>query len=257
MKRILLGVVLVLFVAIGGALYYLVSTLDSLVKSAIETYGSEMTGTAVRVDSVRIELVAGKGTIRGLTIANPAGFSTAHAFTLGEITLDIDPGSVTGNPVVIDEIAIRAPQVTYEMNAAAQSNLLVIQNNLSAYSGDGGGGGSSDATASDDAAETRLSIKRFVFEKGQVTAHTSAVGGKDGSLRLPPLRMNDLGGKQGMTGAELGKKVLSAYTTQVVKAVGSSQIGRLLDDELGDKLDETLGKEGADAAKDLLKKVFN
>ena len=254
MKRILLGIALVLAIAVGGALYYLLSTLDSLVKSAIETYGSEMTGTAVRVDSVRIELAAGKGTIRGLTIANPAGFSTAHAFTLGEITLDIDPRSVTGDPVVIDEIAIRAPQVTYEMNAMAQSNLVVINNNLSAYSV---GAGSSDAAASDGAAEIHLSIKRFVFEKGQVAAHTSAVGGKDGSLSLPPLRMNDLGGKQGLTGAELGKKVLSAYTTQVVKTVGSSQIGRLLDDKLGDKLESALGKEDAEAAKNLLKKVFN
>ncbi len=257
MKRVLLGVALVLVIAVGGTLFYLVSSLDSLVKNAIEKYGSEMTGTAVRVESVRIELAAGKGTIRGLTIANPAGFSTAHAFTLGEITLDIDPGSVTGDPLVIDEIAIRAPQVSYEMNAQAQSNLVVINNNLSAYSGGGGGGGSSDATASDDAAETRLSVVRFEFEKGQVAANTSAVGGKDGSLSLPALRMNDLGGKQGMTGAELGKKVLSAYTTQVVKAVGSSQIGRLLDDKLGDKLESKLGKEDADAAKSLLKKVFN
>src|SRR5688572_15711280 len=41
MKKIILGIALLLFIAIGGAIYYVFSNLDAIVKLAIEKYGSE------------------------------------------------------------------------------------------------------------------------------------------------------------------------------------------------------------------------
>lgn len=241
MKRIVLAVVALAVVGVAVALTLLVSNLDSIVEAAIEKYGSEMTGTAVRVGGVAIEISTGKGTIRDLTIANPAGFESAHAFRLGEITLDIDVGSIaTREPVVIDAIVIRAPEVTYEVNASGRTNLAAIQANLQRYRGDTG-------EAAGDA--TPLKIERFVFEEGRVSARTSAVGGKDATVALPPLRMTGLGGTRGATGAELGKAVLSAYTQNVLKAVASSQLDRVLDEKLG-------GRE-AEAAKKLLRGVLD
>jgi hypothetical protein len=248
MKRIVLAVVALAVVGVAVALYFLVSNLDSIVEAAIEKYGSEMTGTAVRVGGVVIEIATGKGTIRNLTIANPAGFESAHAFRLGEITLDIDAGSIaTQEPVVIDAIVIRAPNVTYEMNASGRSNVLIIQDNLKRYQG--GGGGEPAAPDAPAGEATRLAIKRFVFEKAEVNALTSAVGGRDATVALTPLRMTGLGGTRGATGAELGKTVLSAYTQKVLKAVASSQLDRVLDEKLG-------GTE-AEAAKKLLRGVLD
>ena len=96
---------------------------------------------------------------------------------------------------------------------------------------------------------TRLAIESFVFEKGAVKALTSAVGGRDATVALPPLRMTGLGGTRGATGAELGKTVLSAYTQKVLKAVASNQLDRVLDEKLG-------GRE-AEAAKKLLRGVLD
>ena len=249
MKRIVLAVAALAVVGFAVALYFLVSNLDASVEAAIEKYGSEMTGTAVRVGGIRIEIATGKGTIRDLTIANPAGFESAHAFRLGEITLDIDAGSIaTREPVVIDAIVIRAPSVTYEMNASGRSNVLVIQDNLKRYQGSGAAAepDSSDAPAGE---ATRIAIERFVFEKGEVSALTSAVGGRDATVALTPLRMTGLGGARGATGAELGKTVLSAYTQKVLKAVASNQLDRVIDEQLG-------GTE-AEAAKKLLRGVLD
>ncbi len=244
MKRIVLAVVALAVVGVAVALTLLVSNLDSIVEAAIEKYGSEMTGTAVRVGGVAIEISTGKGTIRDLTIANPAGFESTHAFRLGEITLDIDAGSIaTREPVVIDAIVIRAPEATYEMNASGRSNVLIIQDSLKRYQGSGGG---AEAPAGE---ATRLAIKRFVFEEGEVKARTSAVGGRDATVALPPLRMTGLGGTRGATGAELGKTVLSAYTQKVLKAVASHQLDRVLDEKLG-------GRQ-AEAAKKLLRGVLD
>jgi hypothetical protein len=246
MKRIVLAVIALAIVGVAVALTLLVSKLDSIVEAAIEKYGTEMTGTVVRVGGVEIEISTGKGTIRDLTIANPAGFESAHAFRLGEITLDIDAGSIaTREPVVIDAIVIRAPEATYEMNASGRSNVLIIQDNLKRYQGSG-----DDAEPDAPAGEsTRLAIKQFVFEEGEVKARTSAVGGRDATVALPPLRMNGLGGTRGATGAELGKTVLSAYTQKVLKAVASNQLDRVLDEKLG-------GTE-AEAAKKLLRGVLD
>ena len=246
MKRIALAVIALAIVGVAVALTLLVSNLDSVVERAIEEYGSEMTGTAVRVGGVEIEISTGKGTIRDLTIANPAGFESAHAFRLGEITLDIDAGSIaTREPVVIDAIVIRAPEATYEMNASGRSNVLIIQDNLKRYQGSGG-----DAEPDAPAGEsTRLAIEQFVFEEGEVKALTSAVGGRDATVALPPLRMTGLGGSRGAAGAELGKTVLSAYTQKVLKAVASNQVDRALDEKLG-------GTE-AEATKKLLRGVLD
>ena len=74
MKKIILGVVLIVIVAIGGGVYYVLNNLDDLVKAAIEKHGSAATQTSVRVDSVKINLLEGSGGISGLTIANTSGF---------------------------------------------------------------------------------------------------------------------------------------------------------------------------------------
>ena len=109
MKKAIFAVILILVIFIAGALYYVLTNLDSLVKGAIEKYGSQVTQTAVRVDSVKITLTEGAGAINGLTIANPQGFDAAHAFSLAQISTKIDPQNVTGDPIIIDDITIRAP----------------------------------------------------------------------------------------------------------------------------------------------------
>ena len=90
MKKVILGLALVIIFAIAGGVYYVLSNLDALVKEAIETHGSQATQTAVRVDKVKIDLSNGAGAITGLTIANPGGFAMPYAFSLGEIRAGID-----------------------------------------------------------------------------------------------------------------------------------------------------------------------
>ena len=77
MKKILIGVFVALLLGAGAALWFLSSRLDSLVAGLIEQYGSQIVGTPVRVGSVAIDLRAGRGTIRGLRVANPEGYSGA------------------------------------------------------------------------------------------------------------------------------------------------------------------------------------
>ncbi|MBW2272995.1 MAG: hypothetical protein JRG96_06970 [Deltaproteobacteria bacterium] len=241
-------VVVALFLAVGGGVYYLITSLDSLVKSGIESYGSEITGSRVRVSSVRIQLASGRGTIRGLRIANPKGFSSSDAFSLGEITLDIDPGSLTGEPVVVDEIVIRAPLVHFELDAKGDSNIEAIKRNVARYQGGSSGGGDGDGGGAAGPAGPLLSVTRFTFEEGKVAADTAAMGGDVQQLELPPLEMTNLGGSKGASPDQIGKAVMNRYTAVVGKVVARYGAELLIDEKLG-------GQEG-EAAKKLLRGIL-
>jgi hypothetical protein len=66
-----------LLLAVG--LVFLWTNLDWIVKNAIERYGSQALGTAVRVDHVSLSPTKGSGESAGLTIANlhPTSFHSA------------------------------------------------------------------------------------------------------------------------------------------------------------------------------------
>ncbi len=108
------GAIILVLVLITIGLYIVYSSLDHIAKAAVEKYGSDMTQATVRLNSAKIELSSGNGALRGLTVGNPRGFKSERAFSLGEISLRLDVGSVMKDPVVIKEISITAPEVTYE-----------------------------------------------------------------------------------------------------------------------------------------------
>jgi hypothetical protein len=109
MKKLLIIAAVVLLVVIVGVGVYLYNSIDTIVKAAIEKYGSEITGTKVSVGSVDISLKTGRGTIRDVEVHNPKGFSSGVVFRLGEITVDIDVASLNKDPVVVERVTILAP----------------------------------------------------------------------------------------------------------------------------------------------------
>ncbi|MGE5893616.1 MAG: hypothetical protein ACM34I_06130, partial [bacterium] len=64
-RRVLI-IVAAVVVVLAAALYFLVTNIDSIVKAAIEKYGSEVTKTDVRVSSVKIKLSSGEGAVSEL-----------------------------------------------------------------------------------------------------------------------------------------------------------------------------------------------
>lgn len=250
MKRaaIATGVAIIVIVAI--AIVYLLRNLDSLVADAIETYGSRATGTRVAVGSVEIHLRDGRGTIRGLRVANPEGFSEPNAFAWDEVTVDIDPASVTSPPYVVDEVRIVAPEVDFELNERGQANLRELQKRLQ-RGGEEAGAPSEPAEKGESGEAPRLRIRSFTFERGRVDVHSEAVGGKEASAELPPLRLTDVGGESGATPTEIGREVLEAYTAQILKTVARKELDRRVEEAI----DEHLGDETGKAAKGLLDRL--
>jgi hypothetical protein len=240
MKRAVAIAIAVVLVVIAGAVYYVYTSLDSIVKLAIERYGSELTGTAVHVESVKLALREGEGTIRGLRVANPPGFSHHDVFDLGEITLAIDPMTLREIPLKIQEIVIRDPRVRYELDAKGMANVNVIRANLAHSRGQPG---SAEARPKEPARELRLKVKSLSLDGGSIAADTSALGGTQLDLPLPPLEMHNLGaGEHGATPSEIGVEVLSALSQRTVTAVGASELKQKLLDKLGPEAGGAAGR---------------
>lgn len=226
MKKSIFIIVLLVVIAAGAGVYYVLTNLDSIVKAAIEKYGSEATQTAVRVDKVRIKLTEGDGVIYGLTVANPRGFALSHAISLGEAGLGIDLKSLKAEPYVINHITVRAPQVFVEINEDKKTNLNELKKTLTA--GTPAGKAAAGSGGDKSAPEPRLIIKRITFEQGRITAKVTPLK-KDYELKLPSINMTNLGGSKGATPTELAKEILQRLSDAAQAEIKKKGIDAELD----------------------------
>jgi hypothetical protein len=247
MKRKIAGAVTLLaVVVIAIAVYFLLSNLNSLVAEAIEKHGSDVTDTSVGVSGVEISLREGRGSIDGMRIASPDGYNARDAFTLGNITVDIDVKSVTEDPIVIDEIRISAPVVTAEFNEKGASNIDEIRKHVQGYTA-ASGGGDGNADKSEPKEARRIRIKTFVFEKGRIDMDASALGIDKRSVDLPEIRLTNVGGSKGALPDAIAKEIVGAIAKKVTKEIANSEVQKLIKDELGGSL--------GDKARGLLDKI--
>jgi hypothetical protein len=244
-KKVIAGGVAIVAIAIAFAAFYLLSNLNSLVAGAIEKHGSDVTDTSVGVSGVDISLREGRGSIKGLTVASPEGFEAKNAFSLGDITIDIDFKSVREDPVVIDEIRIRAPVINAEITKTGASNIDELRKRVQAYTAGASGGGSGKSGG-----ETKnFRIKRFVFEQGRVEVDASALGVEKRTITLPEIRLSDVGGASGAAPDEIAKVILTTVANKVLSEIANSEVTRLIKDQLGDS--------STDETKKLLEKIWN
>src|SRR3546814_18407857 len=94
--------------------------------------------------------------------------------------MSMDIGSLQSNPVVIKQVLIRQPAMTYEYGAAG-SNLQAIQKNVQAYAAGfgGGSGGKADSSAStggDKGSEKKVVIQDLVISGGKIGISAAEIG---------------------------------------------------------------------------------
>jgi hypothetical protein len=232
-------VVGVLLLIVAGTIFYVMTNLDSIVKAAIEKYGSEATKTAVRVSSVKIHLSAGSGEISGLTVANPRGFSSPHIFRLGKISTKIDVHSITSSPIIIDELRISSPQVVYELNQDLDSNISVLKKDIQASSASSA---KKVGREKSENKEIRVVIKKLVLDSGTIEAHAAAFKDRPQSVTLKHLEMTNVGGREGATPARIAEEILTTLAKEVGGAVVQAGLEKNVKNEVGRAVKRLLEK---------------
>lgn len=259
-SKAFIGLAMFVVLVVAG-LFLLFSGLDRIVAAAIEKYGSEATGTRVGVSSVRIDLRGGKGTIRNLSVGNPTGFSTPNAFRLEDISVAVDTGTVTGNPVVIDQVTILSPRITYEIDQDGRSNIELLKKKLQ-----GTPSKEPSGRKAGNSGGKRVVIRRLVIDRGEIAIRVAALPGKPLSAALPRIELKNLGGEGGGSPGDIARQVLRPLVNQVAAAAAGAGIGKYLGkeaEELRRTLEEAAkgkpvipGKDAAKGAEDALKKLL-
>ena len=237
-KKIIISIILALIVAITGSVVYVLTNLDSIVKAAIEKYGSQATKTAVRVSSVKIKLSIGEGAVFGLTVANPSGFPSPSIITLDDISVRIEVKSVTNTPIVIDNILISGPEVFYEMREDGTANVDILKKNLTT-SGPSKG---EQPQKTPKVKEIKLHVRKLVFEKGKVHVQVAKLMDKPYAVELPRLELIDIGKQGGATPVEIARAMATALAEESAKAVARTQGEQLLRKGAEDLLNKYLNK---------------
>jgi len=251
--KVLGGIIVGLIAIVAVIAYFLLGNLNGIIKGVIEDVGSEVTGTRVSVSGVELELTSGKGRITGLTIDNPPGYSSPYAFKLSDITVGVEPASITKPVIVISEVSINGASLIAEQKGQS-TNLSELLANIE---------NASKKTASEDTGKTpqeaasdiRLYMKQFVFAGTEAKIISEVKG--DAALNVPDVRRQNIGDpKTGLTPEQLAEALLQAVVKEVENAV-AAYLADLAKDVVEKKVREKIGldaKDGESGLKSLFKR---
>jgi len=244
MKTLLkVGVIVVLLIIV--ALTMIGVYFNSMIKAGVEAVGPRITGTTVKVDAVDLSPFSGQGRLKGLVVGNPPGFQAERAFKLADAKVKVDLKTALSDKLIIEEILIDGPEITYEAGPSG-SNLSKIQQNVAAFD---------KSVAPKDAAESKsqkkdptqkkVQINHFIVKNGQVNLSASMLKGKALTVRLPDLHLRDIGKESGgVMVQQAAAEVLMAINKSVVQSVAGS--GKLLE-KAAEEAAKGLGSEAGKA----------
>jgi len=240
-KKIIMVIIGLIIVA-GAGVLYLGANADSLIKASVEKFGTAVTQTATTLQSAHISFNSGEGTLKGFMVGNPEGFATDSAMKFGTVSVQLDKMSILGKgPIVIHNVLIDAPEMTYEVNKEGSSNLEKIQANISAFTAKLVAQATKDETSIPNTEqpmdnnvqepERKIVIEHLTISNGRVKLSHALLAGKNlVDEKLPTIEMSDLGQNgTGMTSAALAQLVLQRLTSKAI------EVGQL---HLVDKLRE-------------------
>ncbi|MGB1197601.1 MAG: hypothetical protein ACPG46_01055 [Thalassotalea sp.] len=238
--KIIASLLVVVLMVLGGGLWFLANgSLNDFVKTQIESVGSSITEQKVGVNAVDIRLTEGAGTLKGLKIANPRGYSQENAFTLDETTLDIDLASLTKEPIVVDAVIIKAPQAFVQIKANGSSN---IQDLLDAINKNTASATPPPEKTPSTSPEPKLSVSKIVLAGTQLTLDLTDLGNKVHQVTLPDINLNNIGGTNGLPASELGA-VIAKEALSSIWAAAKKQQKEALKEKAKEKLEDKAKKE--------------
>jgi len=227
----------------GGVWYVMYTDWQSVVRSLVHKYGSEAVGTSVSIGKINLSLLDGKGGVSDIKVANPKDYSSDEIIKLGDVSVKVDVKSLTKDTIVIDEIRIDKPEVTYEILDLSRNNVKDILANLQKNSSSSE---KTKATETDSSSSKQVAIKKVVISGGVVTVVSNLLGGSQSlSANLPVINIKNVGSEKQGVSIEDGlsrifKEILNSTTQIVSKLDLSSLTGSLKDAASG--VAETAGE---------------
>jgi uncharacterized protein involved in outer membrane biogenesis len=260
MKKKLIIVALALVVIVVVALVAVGSSLDKIIKQAVEKGGPAITKVDVKLDSVSLSLLNGEGALHGFSLGNPDGYTSSNSIEFALASLSLKPSSLMSDKVVIRHVRLDGPVITFEGSLLKDNNLKDLVKGMQS------GQEAADEDAAEpeeeegkEAASRKLQVDEFSLTGATLHAIVKELGGETNTFVLPNIILTDLGtGPEGITAGELSKLVVMAVTQEALQALINSDASL---EKMGDaalkSLDESGNEDTSKAVRgvmDLLKK---
>lgn len=239
MKRFLI-ILLVVLVAVGIAVSV---GLNTIVTTAINNTAPKILGVEAGVEGVELSLFSGEGRIKGLYVKNPAGFSDAKLTSVGDARIKVDISSIYKNPIIINEIIITEPAITYEIGRKG-SNVDALISGISKNSK-----ASESNVNKKPEAKAEGDAKKVIIERLEVNGAIVSVASNglpvnaSKGLTLPNIQLNDLGKDNNQNIAEIAAIVFAEIRVVLVKQVQENLSKEGLD-KLRNKASDSLQDAG-------------
>lgn len=238
----LLILIITLIALIAGGVYYALNYLDwqGIVRNLVHEKGSEVVGTSVDIGKINISLKDGKGGISDISVENPSGYSQDYIIKLGGVHVSVDVNSVkklaeeslkkTGpkvKTVVINEIRVDKPEVTYELMNLNKNNADDILANINKNTASSA---KEPVKEDKDAVQYNVAIKKVVIANGSATVAASLLGVSQSlSLNLPTITITNLGTeKQGITIEDGIARIFKEILKTTINVVSKEDLNGLL-----------------------------
>lgn len=229
-KYILIGIT-VLLIGFFSIVFYGVMNLGELIKTATETYGPKITKTEVKLDSVDISILSGSSSLSGFILGNPKGFSMPNALECNEISVKVDTNSLTTDRIIIEEIFVDGPVISYEKKGTTDNFNTIVNNiNKTIASEQKAEKKGQQEQAAETGAQKSIQINNFIVKNGKVNLAGSLLDrlGEVGvGIDLPDTHIKDIGKGKELTPAEAFSIILKDMTGDVGKTV-AQQMSKLI-----------------------------
>jgi hypothetical protein len=247
MKKLFLGVVIVLVVLIVAAVIGVGLFLDSIVKMGMETVGPKITQVSIKVDAVNLSLLNGSARVKGFVVGNPEGYKTPQAISVGSAAVGVNPLTIFSDKIVVRSVRIEAPEITFE-GGLGGNNLSKIMDNVNAVAKNGGPAATNTTARAGNEPGRKMEVDDFLITGAIVHVSLTGIGGREMTLTLPDIHLTNLGtDRAGITATDLTRRVLGAITTATIKAVANAttDIGKAvgnLGKDAGKAVDQNVDK---------------
>ena len=233
-KRIALGIVLLILIAVV-VVYF---SLNSIIRSEVQSQATASLGVDTTLASARLALFGGSLSLSDLEISSPPGFSAPKIFTLGDIGVNVSYGQLMGSPIHIEHIVIDKPVLVVEQ-AHIKLNLNALMDQMPKSPQTSGGQPSQPM---------KLMIDELDLNNAQVT-FMPGIPGVANSVVVPidSIALKNIGNASGnQNGVAIKDVVMQTVTALAAKAADQSKLPPAVKMLLGQDLGALSKLNGAD-----------
>jgi hypothetical protein len=236
-------IIIVILVLLVGGIAILYASLDGIIKSVVESQGSEQLKVPTTLDGVSLSLLHGTLDLSNFAIGSPQGFAAPQMMSLGG--LGVDTGGLMqlrNEPIHIPSIRIDQPKLVIEQSGG-KLNFKVLMDGMSGGSQQSAPVASATPTAtgvptgaaapaaaaaaqSGGSATVRLIIDDLTMDGASVVIRAGIPGLADEiTVAIPSIDLKNIGNADGnQNGAAIKDVVATLIKTLVTKTAESDKV---------------------------------